>query len=157
MKEDKQEQPTQEEERIQELEEQLARVSADYANYRRRTEQQAEQTRKRAAQQLVSDILAVVDNLELAINQADKDDGLYKGVELVLGQLITVLESHEVQKIDTDGQFDPEKHEALLSQHSEQEEGEIIEVLQQGYQLAGNTLRTAKVKVSKGPENTQNE
>lgn len=143
--------------RIEELEEQLKRVHADYQNYRRRTEQQQEAIKQRAAETLIKEILSVTDNLELALSQANEDDGLYKGVELVLGQLISVLEDQGVQKIPTDT-FDPNLHEAIMSTHSEQAEGEIIEVLQQGYMLAGKPLRTTKVKVSKGPqleENTQ--
>lgn len=156
-KEKPEEETTPEQTRIEELEEQLRRVHADYQNYRRRTEQQQEAIRHRAAETLIKEILSVTDNLELAISQASEDDGLYKGVELVLGQLISVLEDQGVQKIPTDT-FDPNLHEAIMSSHSEQAEGEIIEVLQQGYMLAGKPLRTAKVKVSKGPqleENTQ--
>lgn len=140
---------------ITELQEQLARVSADYANYRRRTEEEKEIVKKRAAQQLTADILAVTDNLQLALSQANTEDGLYKGVELILGQLMTVLESHGVQKISTEGSFDPTKHEALLSEHNEAEENTIIDVLQNGYELGGVILRTAKVKVSKGPKEEQ--
>ncbi|MFT4250095.1 MAG: nucleotide exchange factor GrpE [Candidatus Woesearchaeota archaeon] len=140
-------------ERVQELEEQLARISADYANYRRRTEIQAEENKKLANKQLITEILAVIDNLELAINQAkNKEDSLYQGVELVLGQLITVLESHGVQRISTEEGFDAHKHEALLSEHSKQKEGTILQILQPGYELAGKVLRTTKVKVSKGPQ-----
>ena len=142
--------------RIEELEEQLMRVHADYQNYRRRTQQQQENARKRASEKLIKEILAVVDNLELALSQANKDDGLYKGVELVLGQLISTLEDHGVQPIPTDT-FDPNLHEAIMSEHSEKAEGEITEVLQQGYKLADKALRTAKVKVSKGPQQNQEE
>lgn len=157
------EQETQEEtpepqERIEELEEQLARVQADYQNYRRRTQQQQEESRKRAAQQLIREILSVVDNLELALSQADENDSLYQGVELVLGQIISVLEEHGVQKVPVD-EFDPQYHEAVMSAHSDKPEGSIIDIMQQGYLLGGVVLRTAKVKVSKGPqpEETDNE
>ena len=150
-KENKQQQAAQE--RVDELEEQLARISADYANYRRRTEAQAEETKKLANKQLITEILAVIDNLELAITQADnKENTLYQGVELVLGQLITVLESHGVQRIRTEDGFDANKHEALLSEHSDKKEETILQVLQPGYELAGKVLRTTKVKVSKGPQ-----
>ena len=146
-----QEEEQQPQARIEELEEQLMRVHADYQNYRRRTQQQQEQQRKQAAQKLIKEILAAVDNLELALSQASKDDGLYKGVELVLGQLISTLEDHGVKKIPTDT-FNPQYHEAIMSAYADQPQGEIIEVLQQGYMLAENPLRTAKVKVSKGPK-----
>lgn len=138
-------------ERIEELEDQLRRVHADYQNFRRRTQQQQEQARKKASEQLIKDVLTVMDNLELALSQAEEETGLYQGVELVLGQLISTLEDHGVQKIHTET-FDPHLHEAILSTHSEKPEGSILEVMQHGYQLNGVALRTAKVKVSKGPQ-----
>lgn len=151
------EQPSEEQtpqERIQELEDQLKRVQADYQNYRRRTEQQQENSRKRAAQQLIKEVLSVVDNLELALSQADEDDSLYQGVELVLGQLISVLEDHGVQKVPTE-EFNPQYHEAIMSVESDQPEGTIVDVMQPGYLLAGTVLRTAKVRVSKGEQDNE--
>lgn len=144
-------------ERVQELQESLARTQADYANYRKRTEREREEHKKRATQHLIKDVLGVVDHLELALQQegASKHD-LAQGVELVLSQLITVLEDYGVQRI-SDEAFNPELHEALLKEPSEQPKGAILEVLQPGYTLGGMVLRTAKVKVSQGSEEIDNE
>ncbi len=137
----------------QALEEQLKRVTAEYANYRRRTQEQEELVKKRAAETLIRELLGIADNLELALAQASQQDTLYKGVELVFGQLISTLEEQGITKISSET-YDPQHHEALMSEYSQtHKEGEIIEVLQQGYLLGGKVLRTAKVKVSKGKEN----
>jgi len=144
-------------ERIEELEQSLVRTQADYANYRTRTEREREDHKKRATQHLVKDILGVIDHLELALSQesATKQD-LVQGVELVLSQFITILEDYGVTRVPTDA-FDASLHEAILKEPSKETKGTIIEVLQQGYTLGGMVLRTAKVKVSQGPEETHHE
>ena len=53
-------------------------------------------------------------------------------------------------EVETDGQFDPHVHEALVSQPSEREDGSVIEVLQKGYRLGDRVLRPARVVVSQG-------
>ncbi len=137
--------------RVAELTESLARVQADYENYRRRTAEQREQERERAAAHVIADILQVVDNLELALAQAKEHDAFYKGIELVLGQLVSTLEAHGVERVPVE-KFDPSLHEAILTEASKQPKGSIIEVLQPGYRLGDTVLRTAKVKLSKGAE-----
>lgn len=134
-----------------ELEEQLKRVQADYANYRRRTEERREQEVLRGKKQLVQEILSVVDNLELALKQVKKQDQaeFYKGVELIYGQLVTALEQQGVKRIDAET-FDPAMHEVLLTEASKEPKGTILEVLQQGYMLGSDVLRSAKVKLSSG-------
>lgn len=138
--------------RVQELTNSLARLQADYDNYRKRTEREREEHKKRATQHLIKDMLGILDHLELALSQesASKED-FTQGVELVLSQLITILEDYGVERITTEA-FDPSLHEALLKEHSKQPKGTVLEVLQPGYILGGKVLRTAKVKVSQGPE-----
>ncbi len=140
-------------ERIQELTDSLARTQADYANYRKRTEREREQYKQRATQHLITDVLGIIDHLELALTQktASAED-LAHGVELVLAQLLSTLEDHGVERIPTEA-FNPQHHEALLTEASDEPKGAILEVMQHGYTLGGAVLRTAKVKVSQGPEN----
>jgi molecular chaperone GrpE len=138
-----------------ELTESLARVQADYANYRRRVQQEQEALKQRAAQELIEDLLVVLDNLELALKQSsNENEGLRQGVELVLSQLLSTLEAHGASRVQTE-KFDPAVHEAIMATPSKEPKGTIIEVLQQGYSLAGKVLRTAKVKVSTGQEENQ--
>ena len=144
-------------ERVQELQESLARTQADYANYRKRTEREREEHKTQATQHLVKEILGVVDHLELALaQQQTTKEELKQGVELVLSQLITILEDYGVERISAE-EFDPHLHEALIKEPSKQPKGTILEVLQPGYKLGKKILRSAKVKVSQGPEETNNE
>ena len=63
-------------------------------------------------------------------------------------ELVEALAREGLSEVETDGQFDPHVHEALLSQASEKEDGAVIEVLQKGYRLGDRVLRPARVVVS---------
>jgi molecular chaperone GrpE len=66
--------------------------------------------------------------------------------------LSDLLQKQGLKEIETDGQFDPHVHEALLSQPSAAEEGSVIEVVQKGYKLGDKVLRPARVVVASPPE-----
>ena len=74
------------------------------------------------------------------------------GVRLVHRSLSELLARQGLSEIETDGQFDPHVHEALLSQPSDEEEGSVIEVVQKGYKLGDKVLRPARVVVAAPPE-----
>ena len=135
----------------QELLEQAQRLQAEFENYKKRTEKEREEWGDLAQAGILQELLPVMDNLELALQNAQPEerDGFYKGVELIYAQLQEFLENRGVQIIDTSA-FDPHKHEALLSEEAEgKAKRTILEVLQKGYELNGRVLRTAKVKVAK--------
>jgi len=71
--------------------------------------------------------------------------------------LAAALEREGLAEIETDGQFDPHVHEALLSQPSEADEGSVIQVLQKGYRLGDRVLRPARVVVAAAPQRPQQE
>ena len=76
---------------------------------------------------------------------------LEEGVRLVHRSLAELLQKEGLAEIQTEGQFDPHVHEALLSQPSEAPEGSIIQVLQKGYRLGERVLRPARVVVAAAP------
>ena len=92
----------------------------------------------------------MLDDLERALEAADahEEAKLAEGVGLVHRSLAAALEREGLAEIETDGQFDPHVHEALLSQPSKAEEGTIIQVLQKGYRLGDRVLRPARVVVA---------
>jgi molecular chaperone GrpE len=92
----------------------------------------------------------VLDDLERALDAATEHEEaqLEEGVRLVHRSLAAILERHGVRPIDTDGQFDPHVHEALLSQPSEADEGSVIDVIQKGYRLGDRVVRPARVVVA---------
>ena len=126
----------------------LKRVAADFENYRKRVARDQEGLVARAHERLVKELLPVLDDLERALEAAAQHEEakLEEGVQLVHRELA----DERLVEVETDGQFDPHVHEALLSQPSEQEEGSVMEVLQKGYRLGDRVLRPARVVVSQG-------
>ena len=130
----------------------LKRVAADFENYRKRVARDQEGLVARAHERLVKELLPVLDDLERALEAAAQHEEakLEEGVRLVHRELVEALAREGLLEVETDGQFDPHVHEALVSQPSEREDGSVIEVLQKGYRLGDRVLRPARVVVSQG-------
>jgi len=130
----------------------LKRVAADFENYRKRVARDQEGLVARAHERLVKELLPVLDDLERALEAAAQHEEakLEEGVRLVHRELVEALAREGLVEVETDGQFDPHVHEALVSQPSEEEDGSVIEVLQKGYRLGDRVLRPARVVVSQG-------
>ena len=128
----------------------LQRLKAEFDNYRKRTAREQLELTSRAAQRLVNELLPVLDDLERALHAAEEHEEakLEDGVRLVHRSLVDALHKEGLAEIATDGAFDPNVHEALLSQpDDEKESGEILDVLQKGYRLGDRVLRPARVIV----------
>jgi molecular chaperone GrpE len=133
---------------------QLQRLKAEFDNYRKRLQREGEALRLRAAEGLVESLLPVVDNMERALEAAGKheESRLVEGVELVSGQLRSVLASQGLEEVPAAPgvPFDPTVHEAVLAQESDDHpEGTIVAVLEKGYLLHGRLLRPVKVIVAR--------
>ncbi len=136
----------------QELKESLMRVQAEYANFRRRTQEEKNSIREESIRSFATDLLSVLDNFQLALQVSENEKTqFHKGVELIYGQIITVLENYGVRRIQEE-KFNPRLHEAIMTVTCDKPKGTIIEELQPGYILKDSVLRTAKVKVSGGKE-----
>jgi len=136
-----------------ELVDDLKRVAADFDNYRKRALRDQEALIARAHERLVKELLPVVDDLERALEAAEEHEEakLEEGVRLVHRELRDALSKEGLVEIETDGEFDPHVHEALLTQPSEEDDGVILQVIQKGYRLGDRVLRPARVAVSQGP------
>ncbi len=137
----------------EDLIETLQRLQADFDNYRKRAARDQDALVARAGERVVKELLPVLDDLERALEAAERHEEakLEEGVKLVHRQLEQLLEREGLAPIETDGKFDPHVHEALLTQPSAAEEGSVIEVLQKGYRLGDRVLRPARVVVA-GPK-----
>jgi molecular chaperone GrpE len=126
------------------------RERADFTNFRRRTEAEAQQSYRYAAGTTIKKFLAVMDDLERALAHRPADEPWADGVELVYRKFQTILDAEGVTRIDAEGKaFDPNLHEAIMQEHSEEHEsGTVIAVLQQGYMHGERVLRPALVKVA---------
>ena len=136
----------------------LQRVSADYLNYQKRAQRDAEEAREHANAGLMRDLLSVLDDMELAMEAArknhDEDDPLLKGMGLVHDKALSILEKFGLLPMHVVGEaFDPDRHQALLTETTDRHPPEtVIRELQKGYELKGRTLRAARVVVAKAPD-----
>jgi molecular chaperone GrpE len=129
----------------------LQRVQADFENYRKRAAREQERLVAHAHERLVRELLPVLDDLERALEAAERHEEatLVEGVRLVEQALRSALVKEGLAEIPTRGQFDPHVHEALLTQPSEQAEpGSVLEVVQRGYRLGDKVVRPARVIVA---------
>jgi molecular chaperone GrpE len=131
------------------------RLVAEFANYRRRTQQDAEREASAQKDRFIHELLPVIDNLERAL-ASDAPNGskeIHQGVELTLRQLQQLLRNHGIESQDPRAQrFDPHLHDAV-SQRRDPAQGDhsILEVLQRGYQKGERVFRPAKVIINDRP------
>jgi molecular chaperone GrpE len=126
----------------------LRRLKAEFENSRKRQERERSRILSLASERLVQELLPVLDNLDRAL-EAGGD--IREGVQATRDQLAEVLGEEGLLPVASDGQpFDPNVHEAVMGQFSEEhEEGTIIQTFQRGYVLNGKPIRPAKVVVAK--------
>jgi molecular chaperone GrpE len=134
---------------------QLQRTTAEYANYRRRTEQERSQQRLAANEQLLREFVPILDDLQRGLNSLSPEDQqsrLAEGMRLVEQKFMTTLSRHGVTSIEAMGQkFDPTVHEAVEMEPSGGDT--VVAIYAPGYRLGNNVLRPAMVKVGNGDGN----
>ena len=132
----------------------LQRLAAEFENYRKRAARDQERLVAHAHERLVRELLPVLDDLERALEAAERHEeaALVDGVRLVQRSLRGALEKEGLVEIETDGAFDPHVHEALLSRPEEgAEPGAVLEVVQRGYRVGDRVVRPARVIVAAEP------
>jgi molecular chaperone GrpE len=133
----------------------LLRKTAEFDNYRKRTERERIQLSEAAAADLIEELLPLLDDMERALKAdagTDATDAIRRGVELIHKQLLETLRKRGVKPIESLGaDFDPHFHQAVAHDPAEgRREGEVIEEFRRGYMLGDRLLRPAMVKVAKG-------
>lgn len=133
---------------------QLKRTMAEFANYRRRVDQEREQMRETAARKVLAELVPVLDDFQRAIASApaeQRDTPWAQGVQNIERKFAGVLERAGVSAIEAVGQpFDPNVHEAVATDPGSSG-SHVTEVYQQGYRLGSTLLRPAMVKVGDKP------
>jgi len=135
----------------------LLRTTAEFDNYRKRTDRERRDLSDYLTMDIVRDMLPVVDDLERALAAVGTPDGApelaayHQGLTLIHKQLIAQLRKRGVEPLDVVGQmFDPEWHEAVGSDPAEgRPDGEITAELRRGYKIGQKLVRAAMVKVAK--------
>ena len=135
--------------------EELLRAKAELDNFQRRMRRERPNWEDLAVRRVLSELLPVLDNFELAMSSATANsadtESLRQGVELIYQLLQKTLTDSGVEEIKAvDQTFDPEFHEAVWEEEvTDKETGEIIEVQQKGYLHNGVVIRPSRVKVAK--------
>ena len=140
---------------IKTLTEDAARARADYYNLRTRVERDREKNCKLAAERSIEELLPVFENLErICCAIDDEESNLYKGMTMITKQFYKALENLGLERIDTEGEFDPSVHEAVSIEPVEDASKDncIIGTLRKGYRLAGRIIRAPQVRVGKYPD-----
>lgn len=141
---------------LKESEEKFLRAYADFENMKKRLEKEKYQAIDYASEKFAKDLLTPLDTLEMALNSAKADvdanellEKLKEGIELTLKNFITTFEKHNITKVETDGEFDPNVHNAVMQVDSaEHNSGQIVQELQKGYVLKDRLLRPSMVSIA---------
>ena len=140
-----------------ELLDRLLRLTAEFDNYRKRTDRERRELSEASAADLIRDVLPALDDLDRALSAPVESAGgdasarFRSGVELIRRNLFETLRRRGVEAIDVIGQdFDPTWHEGIAHEPAEgRRDGEITAEVRRGYRIGQRLLRPAQVKVAK--------
>jgi len=137
---------------VSSLKDQYLRKLADYENFRKRMFRDKEDAVQYANTQILTDLVGVVDNFDRAVQSSETSrdfQSLHDGVDMIRKSLLGLLESkYGLSRFDSMGTpFDPNMHEAVMSERGDCKEPVIVEEFVKGYKLRDRVLRSAKVKV----------
>lgn len=135
-------------------ESEILRMAADFQNARKRLDRMTQELVANAKEGMVTKLLAVLDDLDLAEANAPTDlnsahDTWFKGVTQIRQKILAVFHEEDVGTINTEGVFDPSQHEAVQMIPSEEyESGHIVETLRKGYKRGDKVIRPAMVRIA---------
>jgi molecular chaperone GrpE len=137
---------------VSSLKDQYLRKLADYENFRKRMFREKDDAVQFANSQLLTDLVSVLDDFDRAVSSSEKSrdfQSLHDGVDMIRRQLLGLLEGkYGLSRFDSMGEpFDPNHHEAMMSEQGECDEPVVVEEYSKGYRLRDRILRSAKVKV----------
>jgi molecular chaperone GrpE len=139
--------------KLEEAENRILRLQADYENSRRRAKLDLQATEKYKSQSLITGLLPAIDNFERALQiEADNEQtkSVLQGVEMVYRSLLDALKAEGAEQIEAVGkEFDPNLHQAIMQvEDANFESNIVVEELQKGYILKDRVIRPSMVKVN---------
>lgn len=139
-------------EEAKKYEDKYLKLYAEFENFKRRNRQEIDLNNKYKDQKFAENLLPVLDNLERAMEIEGDDESfesLKKGVEMVYNDFLHIFAKHDITVIEAQGkEFDPNFHQAVMTEASDEDSGIVIEEFQKGYQLKDRVIRASMVKVS---------
>ncbi len=139
------------EESIANLTDRLMRTAAEFDNYKKRSLREKEDLYSTAVCDTIANILPILDNLERAVatGTENAENSVLDGVKMIKKQFEDTLTAMGVSPIEAVGTpFDPEKHNAVMTEESDKEENTVLEELMKGYLYKDKVIRHSMVKVS---------
>lgn len=139
--------------KIEELQNRLLRLQADFENFRRRTNIEKEQLATFVTANVVGKFLKVLDNFERAeasVEKGDNVDAVVDGMKKIRRQFEDAFKDLKVEEIEAqNAKFDPNIHEAVMRGHNPELDDEIVDmVFEKGYKLGDKVIRHSKVRVN---------
>ena len=134
---------------LEAVKDRLLRTNAEYENFRKRTAKEKEGIYTDACEDVLKNMFPVLDNLERAITVEGSSEDIKKGIEMTIRQFKDSLGKLQVEEISTEGDFDPNYHNAVM--HIDDEtfgKNQVVEVFQKGYKKGDKVLRYSMVKVA---------
>lgn len=127
------------------------RLLAEFDNYKRRTQDEKHNLFRYSGEKIIKDILPVLDDLHRTVEvESSEKNSVIDGIRLIINKLDKVLEENAITPFHSVNEiFDPEIHEALMSEDSDKDEGVILKEFEKGYKYHEKIIRHAKVVVSK--------
>jgi len=144
--------------KVAELEDKYLRANAEFENMRKRLEKEKMSAVAYANEKFASDMLAIIDALDAASLLKESEDvkpeelfeKVKEGIDLTADQFKKSFEKHGIELVDTDVEFDPNFHNAVMQVDSEDKKsGSILQVFQKGYKIKDRVLRPAMVSIVK--------
>ncbi|WP_407927605.1 nucleotide exchange factor GrpE [Lacicoccus qingdaonensis] len=139
-------------EEVKSQEDKYLKLYAEFENFKRRNKQEIDLNNKYKEQKFTEDLLPVIDNLERAMDiegETEAFASLKKGVEMVYNDFLNIFSKHDITVIESTGkEFDPNVHQAVMTEPSKEGSGVVIEEFQKGYMLKDRVIRPSMVKVS---------
>jgi molecular chaperone GrpE len=144
---------------LKEIHDKYFRLYAEFDNYKKRVQKDKEEILRYGNENLLSELLPVIDHLEMALQHASNDvsSGLVQGVEITLRELRRTLEKFGLTAVEAMGKpFDPVVHHAMSqAERDDIDEMTVVEEFRKGYRLKDKVLRPSLVSVSKKPVSTK--
>ncbi len=127
------------------------RISAEFDNFKKRTERDKAYWIESAQLSLLKELLILIDDFDRALKQKNSENAeLFVGIEIIYKSFIKILENYSVKEFSDYKKFDPELHEAMANIESKDHKSDyIVDILQKGFRIKDKVLRVAKVIVAK--------
>lgn len=144
---------------LEDLKDRHLRKLAEFDNLRKRSEREKNEARRVALADLAREFLPVVDSFESALahaSSADLQSDFGQGILLIHRQLADLWRKHGLREVETAGPFDPNRHEAVATEESNEPANTVLDVLRKGYAIGDRLIRPALVKVAVRSGDTAN-